>query len=381
MPAITRPVLNGYIVSFEFSSSIVRCGLENELSRRLTCFVSTLFNTASAKQDTVSRIAVVGAGIAGLTCARTLTDHVNEVTVFDKARGDGGRTSTRRMEPGLAFDHGAQYFTARNPHFAEFVEIFKARGCIAEWVGRIVKLENGTATDTSTQSRFVGVPGMSAVAVHLATDLIVYREVRIDRIVRASGAWELTDATGKQFGPFHFLVLSIPAPQSAVLLGSHPFAAVAAGVDMSPCWAVLVAFENRLEVPWDGAFVNGSALSWVARNSSKPGRPSGADCWVLHASQAWSAASLEESPNAVASHLINAFEVAVGCSLPNITHRAAHLWRYSLGADPAEHTVLFDAGAGLAVCGDWLSDGRIEGAFLSGAAAAGCVLDEVGILN
>lgn len=343
--------------------------------------MSTLPKNALTRNGKTRSVAVVGAGIAGLTCARTLADHGFEVTVFDKARSVGGRTSTRRVEPDLAFDHGAQYFTARNPHFVQFVEALKSRGCVAEWGGRIVKLENGVATETSPQSRFVGVPGMSAMAACLAADLAICREVHIERIVRTSDAWELADATGKKLGPFQFLVVSLPAPQSAVLLGSHPFVAEAAGVAMAPCWALLVAFEDRLEVPWDGAFVSESPLSWLARNSSKPGRPSGVECWVLHASPAWSAVFLDEPPDTIASQLLGAFETAVGRSLPNVAYRAAHRWRCSLGADPADRTVLFDAGVGLAVCGDWLSGGRVEGAFLSGTAAAGCVLDEAVILN
>jgi renalase len=338
--------------------------------------MANIESTPLAKQDTAMRIAVVGAGIAGLTCARALTAHGFEVTLFDKSCGVGGRTATRRVEPELAFDHGAQYFTARNPQFVQFVEASKAQGCVAEWGGRIVKLESGVAIDTGPQPRFVGVPGMSAVATHLANDLAICREVHIEGIVRTSDTWELTDATGKRFGPFEFLVVSLPAPQAALLLGSHPFAAEAAGVAMSPCWALLVAFQDRLEVPWDGAFVSESPLSWVARNSSKPGRPSGAECWVLHASPEWSAASLEASPEAVASQLLGAFETAVGRSHPNVAYRAAHRWRYSLGADPAERTVLFDADAGLAVCGDWLSGGRIEGAFLSGTECATRILQE-----
>ena len=333
--------------------------------------------TTQPWHDSMSRVAVVGAGVAGLTCARTLTDHGFAVTVFEKSRGPGGRSSTRRVEPNLAFDHGSQYFTATNRHFTQFVEALKTHGCVAEWGGRIVNLEKGMTTETSPQSRFVGVPGMSAVAAYLAADLTIRHDVHIERIVRSGDAWELTDATGKQLGPFQFLVLSLPAPQSKALLGSHPFAAEAAGVAMAPCWAALAAFEVRLEAPWDGAFVSDSPLSWVARNSSKPGRPNGPECWVLHASPAWSAANLEESPDAIASQLLGAFESAVGRSLPNVAYRAAHRWRHSLGADPEERTVLFDAASGLAVCGDWLSGGRIEGAFLSGAECAARVLRQL----
>jgi predicted NAD/FAD-dependent oxidoreductase len=222
---------------------------------------------------------------------------------------------------------------------------------------------------------------MSAVAEHMAAELAICHEVRIDRILRTNEAWELTDDTGRRFGSFDFLVLSLPAPQSAVLLGPHSFAAEAAGVTMAPCWAALVAFKDRLDVLWDGAFVSNSPHSWVARNSSKPGRPRGADCWVLHASPEWSATHLEESPKEVGPQLLDAFEAIVGCSLPKVHHLAAHRWRHSSGADPSGLAVLFDAKAGLVVCGDWLSGGRVEGAFHSGTEGAVCILREVSIPN
>ena len=45
-----------------------------------------------------SRVAVIGAGMAGATCARLLADAGLDVTLFDKSRGVGGRMSTRRAE-------------------------------------------------------------------------------------------------------------------------------------------------------------------------------------------------------------------------------------------------------------------------------------------
>jgi len=299
--------------------------------------------------------------------------------LYDKARGVGGRTSTRRVEPDFAFDHGAQYFTARDPHFGQFVEACLELGVVAEWGGRVVKLNGGVATDTTPQPRYVGVPGMSAVAAQLAAALVVQWETPIAHSSFIPAGWQLFDESGGGYGAFGFLVVALPAPQAAELLAPHPLAIEARGVPMVPCWAVLSAFVDRLDVPWDGAFVHDSPLSWVARNSSKPGRPRSPDCWVLHASPEWSAVYLKESADAVGPQLLMAFEAAVGRGLPKAAHQTAHRWRYSLGTDPEGRGVLFDAESGLAVCGDWLSGGRVEEAFLSGNAAAGCVLHEVNI--
>ncbi len=323
-------------------------------------------------------VGVVGAGIAGLVCARELAAHGCEVMVFDKGRGLGGRTATRRAEPGLRFDHGAQYFTARDPRFQEATAGWLARAVVSEWLGRVVRLEGGAVTDTSPQPRYVGVPGMSAMAGDLAAGLRVRTGTRVVAAIRGPSTWTITTGDDATVGPFDLLVLTLPAPQSADLIGSHPFGVAAAAVPMTPCWAVMVAFESRVEVPWDGAFVHGSPLSWVARNSSKPGRGGQADCWVLHAAPDWSAAHVEAAPDEAANELLDAFSAAVAERLPRHRHLVAHRWRYSHGSDSADRRMLFDPDIGLVVCGDWLAGGRVEGAFLAGVRAADALRDRDG---
>jgi len=335
--------------------------------------------TTRAWHDQVPRVAVVGAGVSGLICARTLVDHGFSVTVFDKGRGPGGRAATRRAELNLLFDHGAQYFTTRDPRFARYVLAWQAQGVLAEWGGRIVKLQDGSVAETTPQPRYVGTPGMSALGAHLSADLAIRQETRIRRVTRADGGWNLGDESGAEFGPFDFLIIAVPAPQAAELLSPHRFAEEAANIPMAPCWTALVGFDRRYQVPWDGAFVHDSPLSWVARNSSKPGRPAGHECWVLQASPEWSSAHLEDPPETIGPHLLGALHAATGIAPSAPIHLTAHRWRYSQGSDPQGRTVLNDPATGLVVCGDWLAGGRVEGAFLSGASAAGCVLREVGI--
>ena len=63
------------------------------------------------------RVAIIGAGMSGLACARRLVDAGLSPVVFDKGQGIGGRMATRRVD-GLQFDHGAQYVTAQDSGFA-----------------------------------------------------------------------------------------------------------------------------------------------------------------------------------------------------------------------------------------------------------------------
>ena len=326
--------------------------------------------------ESLPRVAVIGAGTSGLMCARTLADHGVPVVVFEKSRGVGGRMATRRSDDGIAFDHGAQYFTVRDERFNRYVQSWQHDGIVDCWEGRIRRLRDGQVEVSSTDTqRFVGVPSMTAVCKHLAVDIDVTLGLEVAHLVSQEGLWQLADVDGSVHGPFDIVIVSAPSAQSARLL--EPVSALAARAEqvrMQPCWAVMVAFDSTLAVRFDGAFVQNSSLSWVARNSSKPARSNIADCWVLHGSAEWSLNHAADSAEEVMESLLQEFWRVTGISQMNPTHIDARRWRYALPLEPLEDRCLFDSASGLGACGDWCSGPRVEGAFLSGAAAAGYVL-------
>jgi predicted NAD/FAD-dependent oxidoreductase len=316
-------------------------------------------------------VAVIGAGLSGLACARSLSEAGNRVRVFDKARGPGGRMATRR-DGELRFDHGAQYFTVRDPRFSRQVEAWENDGLAARWSGALAVLREGEVSfkDDATE-RWVGVPGMSAVCRGLATDLDVTYGSRIVHLERRYSRWRLETDDGAEAGRFDAVVVSAPAPQTAALLATPAthMAERAAEIDMAPCWSAMVSYSDTLELAFDGAFVEGSPLGWIARNSAKPGRPPG-ETWVLHASPEWSREHLELDQEVAAQWLTDAFRDAVGHDLPSPASLAAHRWRFALPVHPLSEPCLFDPDLALAACGDWAGGPRVEGAFLSGCAAA-----------
>ncbi|MCA9116537.1 MAG: FAD-dependent oxidoreductase [Planctomycetaceae bacterium] len=320
-------------------------------------------------------VAVVGAGIGGLSCARQLRAAGFHVRVFDKGRGTGGRVSVRRTKSGASFDHGAQYFTVRDAAMAQQVERWLAAGVVAPWGCRIGSLNSGHWTPTKSETiRYVGVPGMTAITKLLAVDMDLELQSRVTTVAREGKGWLLSFEDGKDRGVYDVLILNAPAPQSAGLLEAFPsFAQRIRPAKFASCWAVMLALEAPLDVPWDAAFVNDSSLSWIARNSSKPGRPAQPDCWVLHASPDWSMAHLEDSPDAVTARLLASFWQAVGMPPRQPAFVAAHRWRYAVPEKTLETRCLFDEELRLGVCGDWCGGPRVEGAYLSGLSLAEAV--------
>jgi renalase len=321
------------------------------------------------------RIAVVGAGIAGLTAARALVRANHEVVVFEKARSVGGRTSTRRHEA-YAFDHGAQYFTCRGSEdFTRQVDDWRHRGIAAAWHAPIRTLGGGEVTKTREQPiRYVGVPGMSALARDLATELRVECGQRIERIEGSAASWHVITEEGPTPARFDAVVVATPAPQAVPLLAPAPrLAELVGGVEMKPCHAVMVSFPESIGIEFGGAFVAEPPLAWVARNGSKPARSSG-ECWVLHATPQWSACHLEETPDAVATSLLRAFAELLGRELPVASFHTGHRWLFARTTRPLGTPFLWDADSQLGVCGDWTQGARVEDAFTSGKLLARAML-------
>lgn len=322
------------------------------------------------------RIAMIGSGLAGLMCSRVLLDHGISIKCFDKSHRVGGRSTTRIVEGSLPFDHGAQYFTIRDPILKPWLESWCQDSHIALWPGRIVSIDRpGSFRDVAPMDRYVGTPNMESLGKHLASDLSVLLDTEVATVVRQPDGYRLTSRTGMPLGEFDIVLWNCPPAQVEKLVPSNcDWRPELAKVEMVPCWAVMVAIENRWEVHFDGAFINDGKLGWMARNSSKPGRPNSMDAWVLHSNVAWAKNHLELSQEDANQVLTEEAERVTGVAMPPIRIAKSHRWLYSRPTESLADRSLWDESNRLGACGDWCGGPRVEGSLRSGMALAGRVL-------
>ena len=291
--------------------------------------------------------AVIGAGLAGLTCARALADAGHSVVVFDKGRGLGGRMASRRKE-GWRFDHGAVALRATSDSFAAFLTSVQAE----RW-----EAANG----------FTGMPGISSLVKSLAQGLKIVGSQRVTGLEKTQAGWSVQGPEDSAGLIFDRVILAIPQPQAQALLTPWPaLSAQIAGVKMHPCWTLMTGFDTALATDIGYRDTCTGPISVIARETAKPGRSLPGDGWVIQANAEWTSAHLEDDPAQIEALLLAAFFKSIDCDPIAPVIAMAHRWLYALTATPLGRSHILDAELGLALCGDWCLGNTAQAAFESG---------------
>lgn len=322
-------------------------------------------------------VAIVGAGMAGLSAAKQCQAQGHHVTMYEKSSDVSGRMSTRQTELG-GFDHGAQFFTASSDRFKKEVTDWLELGWVAPWDAKFVDLDAGMVVNhegNGDAKRYVPVPGMSALGKQLAHGLDVRTEQQVVGIEAFENQWIVkvksdTVPVAASAGPFDAIILAVTPEQALPLIATHTaFSTVVSKVRLEPCWALMLGFQTPLQLSYDAAWVQHSRLGWIARDTSKPSHRAG-ERWVCHATVAWSIEHLEDDVERVKEKLSKAFHEATGSPIQPM-HAVAHRWRYAQASAPLDGAFLWDSKQRIGLCGDWFAAGlegagRVENAFLSG---------------
>ena len=335
------------------------------------------------------RIAVIGAGIAGLACARTLTQAGEQVTVFEAEAAPGGRVATQDSPFG-GFDSGAQYFTVRDPRFSKALET-TAPGLARRWSANAVRVLDAAGRQVEAgrpgpDPHWVASPAMADLpqlwADPLARQQRLLTPTRITQLRRDAldtSLWQLhaegEDGGRQVFSGFHAVLLAVPASDALrLLIEPGPVQELAEqirGIKMAPCWTLMLAFPHAVQPglqtlgpQWNVARSTHHRVSWLARESSKPGR-SPIERWTVQASPEWSQEHVQDDPQRVTEKLLKAFSEISGIRATPSWSQAL-LWEHARTLDALGQPFVWDPALNLGLAGDWCLGARVEDAFVSG---------------
>ncbi len=323
---------------------------------------------------------VVGAGISGLLAASELQDAGWRVTVLDKGRGVGGRIATRRVGEGT-FDHGAQFFTVRGERFENLVEGWIEAGIVQEWTRGFADADGEPNEDG--HPRYRGASGMTSIPKHLARNLDVRTGEQVVQVNVRDGGWGVTCESGITASGA-VLLLTAPVPQSLALVESGNFALPGDArsrleeISYDPCVALMALLDGPGMVPEPGGMqIRGEPLDWISDNQRKG--ISEVPAITIHAGPEWSREHYDDPAEDLTQAILTFAEEHLGGLGERIVETSIAHWRYSwVTSSNPDPCFVANEDPPLLFAGDAFGPAKVEGAALSGLAAADWLLDRDG---
>lgn len=321
------------------------------------------------------KIAVIGAGITGATLAYFLKEKA-DVHVFEKARGVGGRMSTRYAGD-YEFDHGAQYFTATTTEFHNFILPFIHEGSVTRWDPVIKKInaKDGDYVRCWTEHHYVGSPRMNdfirAILKRSINDDHLYIGTRIVNLNRdISDQWNLEAEDGAKFSGFDHVISTLPPPQVIDLFPQKMVGIEAVKqVPVTANFSLMLGLKKPLNIDWDVAEVRRSKIGWIAVNNSKPERDT-AYSLLVRSNEFWGQKNFERARDEIEYEMILETEKLLNQPMPEIAYKSLHGWRYAKAQSFLGQNFITDKDLNLSIAGDWCLGCRAESGFLSALALA-----------
>lgn len=311
---------------------------------------------------------IIGAGLAGLCAANSLSNGSRNIAIIDKGRGAGGRLAARRIGEAV-FDHGAQFFTARSKLFKACVDDWIAAGVAEQWYQSYPGQPNGHA-------RYRGVPTMSAIAKHLAKQQSNIQSTRVERLSHTNTDWTLHLDNGETLSA-KSVIATCPVPQTLTLLADSnielclPMINRLETIQYESCIAVMAVLDSPTTLESPGALaLDKGPIAWISDNYKKGVSP--VPAITIHASGDYSAKHFNQDRLTIGRELIELARPLFGNA--KVVDFQVHGWLYSKPTVTDNDTsLLISEGLDmppLALAGDAFAGPRFEGAVVSGWSAA-----------
>ncbi|MBL8067097.1 MAG: FAD-dependent oxidoreductase [Armatimonadetes bacterium] len=326
------------------------------------------------------RVAVVGAGMAGLGAARTLHAAGIATVVFEKSRGLGGRVATRRIGP-YVFDHGATIISPRGTELEQVILDSLPREELVE-IDRPIHMASGdrvTPVDPEGGKlrRFSYRQGNNTLAKLLADGLDVRLETQVQSLEKSDHHYRIGGEA------FSHVVLTPPLPQAEALLASANDRRTFAGSQYRQCLSVMFCVDEELDRPYHALIDpdQSQPLTWLSLEHVKvPGgfrAPKGKSAVLAQMSARYSRYSFERPDEDILAETWVDVRRVLHISRPDFIEAQVKRWRYSHAANTVGFESANPEGAKILVAGDGLSGARIHQAYSAGVRAAKQIMETV----
>ena len=214
-------------------------------------------------------IAIIGAGLAGLSLAKELKD-LAEVTVFDENPQIGGRLRVLKLDA-YDCDSASQYFTARKPVFKKFIKPMLQNNEIIQWKPRVMTIGDSKKAYKREwfEPHYRALPNINSLLNPLKEGLDIRCNTKIDSITYDT-RWTISCKNQNFPENFDYLILAIPPPLSLKMIPQNcSFISDLQAIEMKPMFGLCLLFDEDPKLKYQAAKIKHSVIDWMYIESSK----------------------------------------------------------------------------------------------------------------
>lgn len=305
---------------------------------------------------------IVGTGIAGSTISNLLNRKYS-LKIIDKARGIGGRSSNRRLNKDLTFDHGVQYISSKTKGFNSFLKRLEKKNFLKEWSGNHINF----SSKEENKKKYIGVNGNNDICRYLLKNQKVVFRSAITKIIFNGSHWTLFINKKKIFSKA--VILTLPYDQTDIIAGDvmkNSFKNLK--IKMLPNFTIMAAFKNNFISPLSSIKFDEKYISWAANENSKKRFKSDLNLWTIQLSTEISKKALsfnKRKKRKLMNFILKIFTQKLGYNYKHIKFKNYHSWRYAYSFKKTSMKSYWDKKTKLGVCADWFLGPKVEDAWLS----------------
>lgn len=328
-------------------------------------------------------IAIVGAGLSGLTAGRILARAGHDVTIFEKSKGYGGRLATRYAGKNLSsnMDHGLSYFGVKSDEFREFTAELLDNGLIQTWGKKFAAYDGekflASSPNIRSEALYTSTKGMNEIGKYLSRWVDIKTKTKVGGLTyfgtnRSKKRSWMVNLTSANTFEADAVILALPAPQAYGILAmardetnTLKIIRQIDEVSYKPVYSLMAGYGSQEAPEWEGVICRNSPLEFISNETLK--RNSQECSIVIQASESFTKVHRRTDEETVRKKMLGELAEITGGWAASPEWHDLHFWRYSRAKKVinSSYLELEDEDAPLALIGDYLRGNSLDDAYHS----------------
>ena len=306
---------------------------------------------------------ILGSGISGSTIASLLNKKYS-TEIIDKANGIGGRSSNKKINKSVSFDHGLQYFSPENPKFKKYLEKLTKKKILKLWNGNHIDF---TFKNKSNSQKIIGVRGNNDLNKYLIKKIKKKFNQEITNIKFKNTYWEISSKS-KIFNAKN-IIITFPFEQTKKLAKKYlDNSFLKLKVKMIPNITLMLKQNSKKKVPISSIKLNNRIIAWIANENSKKRFFNKKNYWTIQTSESYSYKIInlyKRKKKFYSNQIVKEISKILNLSSKSFEVYRIHGWKYSFNKISSGMDCYWNKKLGLGLCGDWFIGPKAESAWLS----------------